>query len=87
MSHAARTQTCEERPKYEITHRLTAYSKELPGNGHVLEKGTVIRIDPDFAWDNTAVSALIVRFVCGDVWFYLDRETFERSTRIADPLY
>jgi hypothetical protein len=84
MSHAAWTRIREKpRPKYEVTHRLTAYSaqEEVPGNGRVLEKGTVVWIDPDFGWNNAAVSALIVRFFCGDVWFYIDRETFERSTR------
>lgn len=88
MAHAGLKRSEQLRPKYEITHPFTAYSarEEFPGNSSVLEKGTVIWIDLDFGWDNAAVRALIVRFLYGDVWFYMDRETFERSTRVAGSL-
>ena len=85
MSQAASMRICEDpRPRSEVTRRLTAYSvwEKPPGNTRALEKGTIVWLDPDFESDNATVNGLIVRFLYGDVWFYTDRETFERSTRV-----
>jgi hypothetical protein len=71
------------RSKHEVTRRLTAYSVQAEGQAtdtRIIEEGTIVWADPDFRKDRPQESALIVRFLFDDCWFYVDRETFAHST-------
>jgi hypothetical protein len=75
----------QSRSRFEITRRFTAYAfqgeGEVSENPYVLEKGETVLADLDFWNDKPLEGALIVRFLCKDRWFYVERETFVHSTR------
>jgi hypothetical protein len=75
----------QSRSKYEITRQFTAYSFQweegVAGEPRVLEKGTIVLADPDFWRDKPWKGAQVVRFLCDNVWLYVDREAFINSTR------
>lgn len=72
------------RLKCEVIRQLTAYPVQrqgLAGDTTVIQRGTIVWVDPT-AWDNQPrVGELVVRFLSGESWFYTDRETFSRSVR------
>jgi hypothetical protein len=68
--------------QYKVTRRLNAY----PAQGSdtvVLDEGVIVWADPDFWNDKPWKGELVVRFLCNESWFYVDRETFVESTRRA----
>ena len=75
----------EFRSKYEAIRRFTAYRSEkgFAGDPRTVERGTIIWADPDFWKEKRLEGTLVVRFLCNDSWFYVDRETFASSTRMA----
>jgi hypothetical protein len=69
--------------KYEVVRPFTAYvqnggSAEDP---QILEKGAVVWADENFREERPRESKLVVRFLCNDSWFYVDRQTFLDCTR------
>ena len=80
--------TAQPRPsaKYEVVREFTAYIVQNAGSTEdprILEKGAIIWADAGFWEDRPRESALVVRFLCDDSWFYVDRETFVDCTRKA----
>ena len=78
--------TAQPRPsaKYEAVRQFTAYIVHNGGSAEdplILEKGAVLWADTSFWRDCPRESALVVRFLSGDSWFYVDRETFVDCTR------
>lgn len=73
--------------KYEVIRQFTAYTfqwdEEAIGEPRRLEQGAILSADPDFWKDKPWKGALVVRFLCRNVWLYVDRETFINSTRNA----
>ena len=74
----------QSRLKYKIVRKFTAYSfqwdEEAVDEPRVLERGAIVSADPDFWKDKPWKGALVVRFLCDNVWLYADRETFINST-------
>lgn len=80
--------TAQPRPsaKYEVVRQFTAYMVQNAGSSEdprILEKGAILWSDGNFFEDRPRESALVVRFLCDDSWFYVDRETFVHCTRMA----
>jgi hypothetical protein len=74
----------DQSENYEVIHPFTAYFAPNTGeveDPHALAKGAIVRADVEFGQDNSPESALVVRFMFGDRWFYVDRETFVDCTR------
>lgn len=75
----------QSRSKYEITQEFTAYSfqweEEVREDTRTLEKGVIVWADPDFWRDKPWKGKMVVRFLCDNAWFYVDRQTFDISTR------
>ena len=75
----------QSRSKYEIIRQFTAYvfqwEEDVDGEPRLLEAGTMILADPDFWEDKPWKGAPVVRFLCDDVWLYVERETFIDCTR------
>jgi hypothetical protein len=72
--------------KYEVVRQFTAYVVQNGGSGEdpqTVEKGAVVWADRNFLEERPRESELVVRFVCNDSWFYVDRQTFFDSTRKA----
>jgi hypothetical protein len=73
--------------KYEVVRQFTAYVVQNGGSAedpHVLEKGAVVWADGNFRGERPRESELVVRFLCNDSWFYVDRQTFLDCTHKAN---
>jgi hypothetical protein len=79
----------QSRSRFEITRQFTAYAfqgeGEVSEDPYVLKKGEIVLADLDFGNDKPLEGALIMRFLYEDKWFYVERETFVRSTRKTAP--
>lgn len=73
------------RSQYEVLHEFTAFrlqsDPEYAEEPRTVQKGVVIWADPDY-WKNKPWGSIdAVRFDFNQGQFYVDRETFLRSTR------
>lgn len=74
----------DQSTEFEVVRQFTAYIVQNAGkteDPRPLRKGSIIRTEIESETASTPESALVVRFLWNDNWFYVDRETFLDCTR------